>query len=176
MFQLSTPVNEQDHQAGNLQAPTTLVEYGDFQCSRCGAAYPLIKELLKEYKDELNFIFRHFPLHEIHPQAMITALAAEAAGRQGKFWEMHDVLFQNQDSLMGNSILNYAEALHLDITKFGNDWKNNDQLSKVESDFRSGLESGVSGTPSFYINGQRLNSYDESYKSLSDAVRNLAGG
>lgn len=170
MSKLKIPVNGQDHQTGNPEAKVILVEYGDYQCSHCGAAHPLIQQLLQQFGNELLFVFRNFPLQESHPQAMAAALAAEAAGKQGKFWEMHDTIYEHQDDLSGNSLLNYAEMLNLDMEKFVRDWKSNDTLSKIESDFESGIRSGVNGTPSFFINGNRLNSYDESYASLAAAV------
>ena len=174
MATLKIPVNDQDHQTGDPNAKVTLVEYGDYQCSHCGIAYPLIKRLLQQFDGELLFVFRNFPLQESHPQALIAALAAEAAAKQNKFWEMHDTIYEHQDALSGNSLLNFAESLHLNMEKFARDWKSEDTLSKIESDFESGLRSGVNGTPSFFINGNRLNSYDESYESLTEAVRSFA--
>ena len=112
-----------------------------------------------------------FPLQESHPHAMMAALAAEAAARQDKFWEMHDIIYEHQDELSGNRLLSFAEALNLDLQQFAHDWKSQATLAKVESDFEGGLRSGVNGTPSFFLNGNRLNSYDESYESLAEAVR-----
>jgi len=171
MSSLKTPVNEHDHQTGNAKAKVTLVEYGDYQCSHCGTAYPLIKQLLKEFNNELLFVFRNFPLQEIHPAAKHAALAAEAAAKQGKFWEMHDVIYENQDDLSDQSLVGYAEMLHLNIEKFEQDWKSPELISKVENDFESGIRSGVNGTPSFFINGNNLNSYEETYESLAEAVQ-----
>lgn len=174
MATLKVPVTDQDHQTGNPNAKVVLVEYGDYQCSHCGIAYPLVKRLLQQFDGELLFVFRNFPLQESHPQAMIAALAAEAAGKQNKFWEMHDTIYEHQNDLSGNALFNYAASLHLDMERFARDWKSEDTLSKIESDFESGLRSGVNGTPSFFINGNRLDSYDESYESLAAAVRSLA--
>lgn len=172
MSKLRTPVGQHDHILGKTSAEITLVEYGDYECSHCGHAYPLIKKLMKEFSNELLFVFRNFPMQESHPYAMIAAKAAEAAGLQDKFWEMHDLLYEHQDELAENNLVYFAETLNLDIDKFENDLKSQNILSKVESDFESGVRSGVNGTPTFFINDKRLNNYDESYKSLADAVRN----
>ena len=104
---------------------------------------------------------------------MIAALAAEAAARQNKFWEMHDTIYENQTSLLGHKILDHAQALGLDLHQFGQDWKSRETVAKVENDFESGVRSGVSGTPSFFLNGNKLDSYDGSYESLVDAVRSV---
>ena len=170
MSKLKPPVNENDQQTGNINASITLVEYGDYQCPHCGHAHPLLKRFLEEYGNDVNFVFRNFPLQEIHPAAHISALAAEAAGRQGKFWEMHDMIFEHQQNLNGHALLDFAERLSLDIQQFSSDWKNETIVEKVEKDFESGIRSGVNGTPSFFINGEKLMSYDGSYESLVEAV------
>ncbi len=173
MSKLRMPVTEQDHHTGNPKAKIILVEYGDYQCPHCGIAHPFIKRLIKEFGRELFFVFRNFPLQEVHPAAMIAALAAEAANLQGKFWEMHDIIFEHQDSLSANSLLNLAKALGLKLEKFAKDWESKEVISKVENDFEGGIRSGVNGTPSFFINGNQLSSYDESYESLASAVQSL---
>ncbi len=173
MSKLRIPVTEYDHQTGNPKARIILVEYGDYQCSHCGIAYPFIKRLLKEYGTELLFVFRNFPLQEVHPAAMMAALAAEAAGMQDKFWEMHDIIFEHQNNLTANSLLHLAKTLRLKLEDFSRDWESKEVVSKVESDFDGGIRSGVNGTPSFFVNGTQLNSYDESYESLAVAVRSL---
>src|SRR5678809_1055915 len=145
MARLKPPVSEMDHQTGNSKASITLVEYGDYQCPYCGRAYPLIKRLLKEKGKEVHFVFRNFPLQEIHPMAMPAALAAEAAAMQKKFWEMHDLIFEHQGELTPYRILNFASELGLDEEKFRHDWKSETLLSKVETDFESGIRSGVNG-------------------------------
>ncbi len=172
MSELRIPVGQRDHQTGEASATVTLVEYGDYQCSHCGFAHPLIQKLIQQFSNELRFVFRNFPLQESHPAAMIAAQAAEAAGLQDKFWEMHDLIYEHQDELDESSLVNFAETLDLDIEKFVEDIKSQDVLSKIESDFESGIRSGVNGTPTFFINQNRLNSYDESYESLAEAVRN----
>lgn len=171
MSKLRPPVNEKDHRLGNAAAPVTLVEYGDYQCPHCGHAHPLIKRLIEEMGDHLQFVYRHFPLQEIHPAAYMAALAAEAAGKQGRFWSMHDLIFEHQDSLHGNMFLDFAYALKLDMHRFGEDWRSKESQEKVESDFESGIRSGVNGTPGLFINGSMLYTYDGSYESLVEAVQ-----
>jgi len=173
MSKLRIPINRNDHLLGNPNANITLVEYGDYQCDHCGLAYPFIKRLLKQFDGELLFAFRNFPLQEAHPLAMMAALAAEAASNQNKFWEMHDMIYENQDDLDGDNLLNYAEKLNLDLKNFTDDWKSDEMLSKIEKDFEGGVRSGVNGTPTFFINEERLNNYNGSYKSLEDAVKEM---
>jgi len=173
MATLKTPVHENDHKLGNPASPVVLVEYGDYQCPHCGIAHPLIKRLISSFEDELLFVFRNFPLQESHPQAMIAALAAEAAASQGKFWEMHDVIFEHQRDMSGGALLHHADALGLDLQQFARDWKSREVFSRVEQDFESGMRSGVNGTPAFFINGSRLDSYNATYESLADAVRGI---
>lgn len=172
MSKLRAPVGQHDHTLGKPGAEITLVEYGDYECSHCGHAYPLIKKLTKEFSNDLLFVFRNFPMQESHPNAMIAAQAAEAAGIQNKFWDMHDLIFEHQDELDENNLIYFAETLNLDVNQFQNDLHSPNIISKIESDFESGIRSGVNGTPTFFINDQRLDSYDESYESLADAVRN----
>ncbi len=173
MSKLRVPVSEQDHRTGNLKAKIVLVEYGDYQCPHCGIAHPFTKKLLRQYSQDLLFIFRNFPLQEMHPQALISAQAAEAADNQDKFWEMHDTIFEHQNILSANNLLNFAERLNLDIEKFSKDWKSKIVLSKVETDFDGGIRSGVNGTPTFFLNGNRLETYDETYESLAHAVMQM---
>lgn len=172
MSKLRTPVGQRDHTIGKPTATITLVEYGDYQCSHCAEAYPLIKKLLKEFNNQLLFVFRNFPLQESHPEAMIAAEAAEAAGLQNKFWEMHDMIYEHQDELSENNLQYFAENLDLNLDKFENDRDSADVTAKIESDFESGIRSGVNGTPTFFINDQRLDTYDATYESLANAVRN----
>lgn len=173
MSKLKPPVNENDQQTANVNTSITLVEYGDYQCPHCGHAHPLLKRFLKEYGNDVNFVFRNFPLQEIHPAAHISALAAEAAGRQGRFWEMHDMIFEHQQNLNGHTLLDFAERLSLDIQQFSLDWKNEKIVEKVEKDFESGIRSGVNGTPTFFVNGEKLMTYDGSYESLVEAINIL---
>src|SRR6185369_13727683 len=171
MSVLRLAVNSADHHAGNVNAGITLVEYGDFQCPYCRRAHPLVKRLLKEKGDELHFVFRNFPLSEIHPHAYISAVTAEAAGKQGKFWEMHDLIFENQNRLNANYLLSLVENIGLDLEQFAEDSNSDEVLNKLEADFESGVRSGVNGTPTFFLNGTRLLTYDETYESLADAVQ-----
>jgi protein-disulfide isomerase len=173
MSKLKPAVNDRDQQTGNLQAKVTLVEYGDYQCPHCGHAHPLLKQLLKEMGTELRFVFRNFPLQEAHPAAYMAALAAEAAGQQGKFWEMHDTIFENQQNLHGHAFIDFAESLKLNLEQFARDWKSDEIQGKVEADFESGIRSGVNGTPTFFVNNEKLLSYDGSYESLVEGIRIL---
>ncbi len=173
MSKLRIAVSDQDHRTGNLKAKIVLVEYGDYQCPHCGIAHPFTKKLLQKYSQDLLFIFRNFPLQEMHPQALISAQAAEAADKQEKFWEMHDAIFEHQNMLSANNLLLFAERLNLDIEKFSKDWKSKNVLSRVEADFDGGIRSGVNGTPTFFLNGNRLESYNETYESLARAVMQL---
>src|SRR5262245_553479 len=122
---LRLPINSDDHQLGNINAAITLVEYGDFQCPYCRRAHPLVKRLLKEKGDELHFVFRNFPLTKIHPLAFSASASAEAAGKQDKFWEMHDLIFENQNKLTKSFLLSLAERLNLDLVQFARDLKSN---------------------------------------------------
>lgn len=171
MAKLKPPVGEQDQQTGNRKASLTLVEYGDYQCPHCGHAHPLVKKLLQQRADDVHFVFRNFPLAEIHPAAMMAAQAAEAAGKQGKFWEMHDAIFEHQDNLHGNVFLDFAKDLNLDLQTFAQDWKSEAVLAKVTQDFESGMRSGVNGTPTFFINGIKFDAYDGTYESLEEGLQ-----
>jgi protein-disulfide isomerase len=175
MSSLKPSVNAADHQQGNIHATITLVEYGDFQCPHCRIAHPFIQKLLKEKGKEIHFVFRNFPLREIHPYAMIAALAAEAAGKQGKYWEMHDLIFEHQQFLNAAYLLKLAERLKLDLVQFSKDAQSEETENKVETDFDSGIRSGVNGTPTFFLNGSPVFTYDETYASLLDAVVDASG-
>src|SRR4030095_2995644 len=144
--------------------------YGDFQCPYCKRAHPLVKRLLEERGEKFHFVFRNFPLRKIHPHAHASAVAAEAAGKQGKFWEMHDLIFENQDRLSSNYLLLLAEGIALDMGQFAEDAKSEEVLSKIETDFNSGIRSGVNGTPTFFLNGSPILTYDQTYESLVDAI------
>jgi protein-disulfide isomerase len=168
---LRLAVHSADHHQGNVNANITLVEYGDFQCPYCRRAHPLVKRLLNERGNDLNFVFRNFPLREIHTYAYAAATAAEAAGRQGKFWEMHDLIFENQNKLNTNFLLALAQQMGLDMPQFAKDSKSEGLQNKIETDFESGIRSGVNATPTFFLNGVRLLTYDETYESLLDAIQ-----
>jgi protein-disulfide isomerase len=160
-MKLTLPVNDRDHARGNKNAPVTLLEYGDFQCPYCGEAYPIVEEIQRIKGNGIRIVFRNFPLSGVHPNARNAAYAAEAAAKQGKFWEMYNVLFENQDKLKKNELIDYAKELSLDIKQFEKDIKSEAVVSKVEDDFMSGVKSGVNGTPTFFINGAR---FDKPYE------------
>jgi protein-disulfide isomerase len=157
---LTLPVGARDHIQGPESAPVTLVEYGDYQCPYCGQAYPIVKSVQRRLGDRLRFVFRNFPLSEMHPLALGAAEAAEAAGAQGKFWEMHDRLFENQRALDTPHLIQSARQLGLDVSQFETALAEHTFERRVHEDFLSGARSGVNGTPTFYINGRR---HDASY-------------
>jgi protein-disulfide isomerase len=152
---LTQPVSGRDHFQGPADAPLTLVEYGDYQCPFCGAAYPVVKKIQKALGKNLRFVFRNFPLTQAHPFAMVAAEAAEAAALQGKFWEMHDLLYEQQTFLEPDMIPLWAKRVGLDVKQFGNDIRAGDVTKRIKEDRQSGIRSGVNGTPTFYINGMR---------------------
>jgi protein-disulfide isomerase len=154
---LSVPVSpERDHIEGVVNAPLTLVEYGDYQCPYCGAAYPEVKKVQKSLGAELRFVFRNFPLTNIHEFAMTAAETAEAAAVQQKFWPMHDFLYEHQATLGDpNVALGYARKLGLDTQKFEREIAQHVYQKRIREDFMSGVKSGVNGTPTFYVNGVR---------------------
>jgi protein-disulfide isomerase len=154
---LSIPVSEADHAQGPAGAPITLVEYGDYECPYCGKAYPIVKEIQKRMGDRLRFVFRNFPLNTIHEHAGVAAQAAEAAAAQGKFWEMHDILYENQEELADKDLREYALKAGLEIYRFDADLSGEKYAKRVRDDFRGGVRSGVNGTPTFFINGVRYN-------------------
>jgi protein-disulfide isomerase len=167
---LSLPVSDQrDHILGPRTAAVTIVEYGDYECPYCGEAHPIVKKLLAQFRDEARFVFRNFPLAQIHPQAKPAAEAAEAAGAQGRFWEMHDMLYEHQDALEGEDLVSYAAQIGLDLDRFKSELSQGVYAARVREDFLSGVRSGVNGTPTFFINERR---HDGEYdlRSLSDAV------
>lgn len=168
--QLKPPVSERDHVAGPDDASVTLVEYGDFECPYCGMAYPVVKSAQRALGDDLRFVFRNFPLAEAHPHARVAAQAAEAAGAQGKFWEMHDTLFEHQDALEPEDLVGYAKALGIDTERFASELETEGYEKRVREDFRSGVRSGVNGTPTFFVNGSR---YDGSWANAEQFIEAL---
>ena len=155
MKQLTPAVNSNDHIYGNQNAVIELVEYGDYECPYCGQAYSIIKSMQEELGQDLKFVFRNFPLSKIHPFAFAAAVAAEAAGLQDKFWEMHDTIFENQKVLSIESLIDFAETIDLNLGAFKRDIQKHTLSEKVDLDFESGLRSGVNKIPSFYINGSK---------------------
>jgi protein-disulfide isomerase len=157
---LTTPVSGRDHQQGPDSAPVTLVEYGDYECPYCGNVYFVVKEIQELMGDRLRFVFRNFPLTQSHPFAENAAEASEAAGKQGKFWEMHDMLFEHQHALNNTNLITYAIALDLDEGKFIYELTEHGYANRMLEDVLGGIKSGVNGTPTFFINGIR---YDQSH-------------
>jgi len=166
---LTVPVGPRDHTSGPENAPLTLVEYGDFQCPHCRNAFPIVKKVQQQLGTRLRFVFRNFPLSQIHPEAEHAAEAAEAAGAQGAFWQMHDRLFERQFALEDDNLVEYAQELGLDADRLRGELDAGTYRAKVRDDFMSGVKSGVNGTPTFFINGTR---YDGSYDlgSLLEAI------
>jgi len=154
--QLKPPVNGADHTRGAKTAQLEIVEFGDFQCPYCGAEEPIVEEIMEQFGEAISFTFRNFPLRDAHEYAFDAALAAEAAAKQGKYWEMHDLIYANQDVLNQPNLILFAEQLGLDIDVFQSDIKQPELSQKVEDDFESGARSGVNGTPSFFVNGTRF--------------------
>lgn len=171
---LTRPVNEHDHIQGPDTAPVTLVEYGDYECPYCGRAYPIVKEIQQRMGDRLRFVFRNFPLAQLHPHAEHAAEAAETASALGKFWEMHDTLYENQRELDDRHLVAYAERVGVDPQAFIDAMTERRYATRVKEDFQSGVMSGVNGTPTFYINGVR---HDESWdvETLLLAIQSAAG-
>ena len=159
---LTLPVtDDRDHIQGPADAPATLVQYGDYECPYCGAAYPIIKDVQAEMGERLRFVFRNFPITTSHPHAERAAEAAEAAAVQDRFWEMHDMLYENQQHLLDQDLREYAERLGLDLRRFDKEMAEHTHTPRVHEDFLSGVRSGVNGTPTFYVNGVR---HDDSYE------------
>ena len=171
---LSQPVSARDHAEGPADAPWTLVEYGDYQCPYCGAAYPVVKRLQKRWGKKLRFVFRNFPLTQAHPYALIAAEAAEAAGLQGKFWEMHDLLFELQSLLKPEIIPLWAKRIGLNPEQFKTDIKQGVVEKRIREDRQSGIRSGVNGTRTFFINGTRYDGPPD-YNSLLTALESPLG-
>jgi protein-disulfide isomerase len=169
--ELAAPVDpERDHVRGPDEAPVTLVEYGDYECPYCGSAEGTVRELLQSFSEELRYVFRHLPLVDVHPHAELAAEAAEAAGAQGRFWEMHDLLFANQKALEPADLRSRAAQLELDVDRFWDEVRSRAHARRVTEDVRSADESGVAGTPTFFVNGRRhQGAYDT--QTLTAAIR-----
>lgn len=152
-LELAVPVSASDHVLGPLRAPVTIVEYGDFECPNCKQAAPAVKLLVERFADRVRLVYRHFPLGEVHPHALLAAQAAEAAGAQGKFWPMHDLLFDNQRHLKLSQLRSYAERLVLDMARFDAEMDEAFYLQRIREHIDGGSRSGVRATPTFFING-----------------------
>ncbi len=170
---LTLPVGPRDHIIGPADAPVTVVEYGDYECPFCGQAHKVIAELIYRMPTTMRYAYRHFPLATVHSHAQQAAEAAEAAAAQGKFWEMHNMLFTNQQSLDLQSLIRYAGLLGLDLAPFTNDLAQHVHAPRIREDFLSGVRSGVNGTPTFFINGVR---HDGSYdaRTLSAVIQSAS--
>lgn len=172
MSTLKNPVTSEDHAQGPENAEVTLVEYGDYECPHCGRAYAIVKQVQKHFKKRLRFVFRNFPLSEMHANAEAAAEVAEFAGSQGKFWEMHDSLFENQARLGEALFLEIGERLKLPSADLRQALEQKTFEARVRADFRGGVRSGVNGTPTFFINGVRHDaSFD--YDTLVSAIHSV---
>ncbi len=152
-FELAVPVSVADHNLGPSHAPVTVVEYGDFECPNCKQAAPTLKLLLERFVGRVRLVYRHFPLEEAHPHALQAALAAEVAAGQGKFWPMHDLLFDNQRHLKPPQLRGYAERLELDMRRYDADMLDTVYLQRVREDIEGASRSGVRSTPTIFVNG-----------------------
>lgn len=168
---LAVPVTEEDHLRGDMRAPVTLVEYGDFECQHCRAAYPVVQDILERFDEPVRFVFRHFPLRPLHAHAEHAAESAEIADAlAGRFWDMHDLLFEHQEQLEDEWLVRYAAALELPVEKFTALLAAHAFQPRVDRDLMSGLASEVVGTPAFFINGAR-HTGPATFHALTDAIR-----
>lgn len=173
---LATAVSESDHAQGAANAPVTLVEYGDYECPYCGTAHSIVKRVQKELGKELRFVFRNFPLKQAHPHAQHAAIAAETVGAQGDeaFWTMHDALYEHQDALEDEDLLTYAKKVGVPPADVTSAFAGGTAADKVREDFRSGIRSGVNGTPTFFINGNRFDGNWSDEGAFAAALRAAA--
>lgn len=169
MSDLFIDISENDYVLGNPDAETTLLEYGDYECPYSRMGYRFSQMLLKNYSDDLKFVFRNFPLRKKHPNAQFAAEAALCAGAQNRFWEMHDLLFEHNRTLSESKILDFAEDIGLDLYRFKVDLTTNEYANRVTTDFRGGVRSGINDTPAFFVNGNRY-SGELHYKQLKAFV------
>ncbi len=174
---LTTALTETDWIRGNKNAKVIITEYSDFQCPACASYYGLVKQLHKDFGDKIAIVYRHFPLRQIHANTEIAALSAEAAGKQNKFWEMHDMLFENQkdwenDGNAQEIFISYAEKLNLNLAEFRQDMNSNELKKKIEDDYQSGVKAGINHTPTFFLNSKEIDnprSYDEFKNIINQA-------
>jgi protein-disulfide isomerase len=171
---LKPPAGPGDHVEGLSGAPVTLTEFGDFECPFCRQAHFVVEALQETLGDRLRFVFRNFPLAQVHPHALIAAEAAEAAGAQRRYWEMHDLLYEHEDALEPPDLVQYATLIGLDLERFGADIAAHRHRDKVRADLHSGALSGVNGTPTFFINGVRHDGGWD-FDSLWDAIAGATG-
>ncbi len=175
MANLKVPVGPADHASGDEQAAVTLVEYGDYECPHCGHAHPIVQRVRKHFGSSLRFVFRNFPLTQIHPHAEMAAEAAEFAATKGRFWEMHDAIFEHQDRLGKVQLADLGGKLGLSPDELTSAVEGHEFLQRVKDDFMGGVRSGVNGTPTFFLNGER---YEDSweYDDLVAAIDSLMPG
>lgn len=176
---LAGTVFDSDWVRGNKNSPIILVEYSDFQCPACVTYLPFLKQLNKEFENKVQFVYRHFPLKQIHPNAEIAAVAAEAAGKQDKFWEMHDMIFEKQNewsrlskSEVRDKFTQYAQELNIDIEKFKSDLDSEEIKEKINNDYDSGVKFDVQGTPTFFLNGNKIQN-PQSYEEFRDIINKV---
>jgi protein-disulfide isomerase len=171
-------VTENDHIRGNLTGTVTLVEFGDIQCPACGAYEPIVRQVTADNADILKVVFKHFPLTQIHPNALLAAKASEAASIQGKFWEMHDIMYDNQKTWEGSLnardyFMDYAKTLGLDTTKFASDLNSPAVEEKIVAEYKEGVNLGVQGTPTFFVNGNKIEN-PQSVEAFNAIIRAAA--
>jgi protein-disulfide isomerase len=173
MATLKIPISDQDHIQGNVKAACTLVEYGDYECPNCGAAYPLVKQIQQHFGPRIQFVFRNFPMTRMHPNAQTAAEVAEFAAIKGQFWKMHDLLYENQHQLGEALYAKLAATLKFDTAELQKALAEKTFSSRVSADFSGGVRSGVNGTPTFYINSQRYDApmdYDSMVGAIETAL------
>ena len=171
---LTLPDPGRDHFQGSADAPIKLLEYGDYECPFCGDAHTMVQEIQRRLGDDLLFAFRNFPLTNIHPHAERAAEAAEAAGEQGNFWVMHDMLFENQTALEDEDLAAYAAELHLDAERLLREITSSVYAARIREDFKAGVRGGVNGTPTFFINGERYDGVPDVKNMLSALTPQLS--
>jgi len=176
MANLIVPVSAHDHVRGPENAPLTLVQYGDFQCPHCAEAYPEVAAIADELSDSLRLVFRHFPLPQVHPQALRAAEAAEAAATQGRFWEMAPLLYENQEQLDDYSLGRYAKKAGVDLKRFKKELSSGVHAARVRADYLGGVRSGVTGTPTFFINGKHYEGMFKSEAFVAALLNESRGG
>ena len=168
-LKLTEPEPQRDHILGPHDAAINVLEYGDYECPYCGAAHGVVKALQQELGNRLCFAFRNFPLANAHPHAQLAAEAAEAAGAQGKFWELHDMIFENQEALEPEDLEQYASMVGIDVPRLLNELRAGVHTPRVREDFQAGVRAGVNGTPTFFINGERFDGVPD-FESLLSAL------
>lgn len=166
MSHLKNPVDKNDHIQGLPDAGIVIVEYGDYECPHCSHAYPIVKKFKEKHPDKVAFVFRNFPIQEIHEEALNAAITTEAAGKQEEFWEMHDMIYENQPELNERLLTQYAKKLGINMKKLQEDMEHTEVQNKVNEDFIGGIKSGVNSTPTFFVNGVKWDGYDGTYESF----------